>query len=708
MQHKCIYKYLYTVQRTMKFISICFIILISNLVDAQTPETNPDKLRTKNWTIGNNILLEFGDSVKVGSSSVHTSEAYASFSTKSGKLLYYSDAVNLYDSNHSVISALKGDKSSVQGVLISGNDSLINVLTTTDIGRKNGAHFYTFKSGVKVQDKRILNPVCEMQSRVKHANQRDEWIALHKFKSDSIYLFLVKKEKILCPSVFKSQNYFGDNGSNAVGSMKFSPSGKLFFINHYLFKNDVNGNGENELYSFNNELGQLSFKYSTGNIRLPISGEFSTHENALFVSERGGSILRYEISDGNQSEFRLSKKIIWTGPNFSSEARLQKHGNRILINLPDSNHLAEISNSDSTSTKVIFSKYSIDLNGKIQSYGLPVFNASCFYTPSIDFAYTEDCWEHAYSFEGRDTLNATSWKWIFEKGSVSDSLFTKHCKYTFPDTGKWEVSHIASTATRSDTVTKTLTIRPQWQQDALGKDTFYCTGDSINLTLQAPIDMHCIHWNDEEPNLDESLGEILDYDHFHIDTLLVDTAGTYIVKLTNKTFCQMWDTITIREEASPSKSVINRSGRQLESSIVAAEYRWYFNGSLKNTTTESKLTPDSNGYWQVKLVSEFGCESELSDSFNVGFAGIDKRYETLDLRFEIYPNPSDGNITIAVPKGGDYQVLIYDMTGKLIYNTSQSLSLIFELELELVSGTYIITLTDDSGHKGSQKIEVVK
>jgi hypothetical protein len=162
----------------------------------------------------------------------------------------------------------------------------------------------------------------------------------------------------------------------------------------------------------------------------------------------------------------------------------------------------------------------------------------------------------------------------------------------------------------------------------------------------------------------------------------------------------------VREYARPSKSVISRNGRELESSIVAAEYRWYFNGSLKNTTTDSKLTPDSNGYWQVQLISEYGCESELSDSFNVGFAGIDKRYETLDLRFEIYPNPSDGNITIAVPKGGDYQVLIYDMTGKLIYNTSQSLSLLFELELELVSGTYLLTLSDEDGNVGTKQVVV--
>jgi hypothetical protein len=139
---------------------------------------------------------------------------------------------------------------------------------------------------------------------------------------------------------------------------------------------------------------------------------------------------------------------------------------------------------------------------------------------------------------------------------------------------------------------------------------------------------------------------------------------------------------------------------------VAAEYRWYFNGSLKNTTTDSKLTPDSNGYWQVQLVSEYGCDSELSESLLVGFASIPSIKATNPLSFKVYPNPSDGNITIAVPKGGDYQVLIYDMTGKLIYNTSQSLSLLFELELELVSGTYLLTLTDEDGNVGTKQVVV--
>jgi len=701
---------------------VCLSMLLSSLALGQIPETNPDILRTQNWTIGNNILLEFGDSVKVGSSNLHTSEAYASFSTQSGKLLYYSDAIHLYDSSSNIVSTLKGDKSSVQGVVISGNDSIISVLTTTDIGRTDGAHFYTFKNGVKIQDKKILSPVCEMQARVKHANQHDEWIVLHKFKSDSIYSFLLKNDDIMCPSTFRSQNYFGDKGYNAVGSMKFSPSGRFFCLNHYIFKDDLNGNGNSELYSFNNESGNIDYLYSTNTIRLPISCEFSNDESKIYISERGRSILQYDLLKDNESNFQASTSSIWTSPSSFLDARLQKSGNTIIVNLPDSNHMAEISNLDSISSKVNFTGNGINLGSKIQSYGLPNFNASYFYTPSIDFAYTEDCWWHTYSFEGRDTLGATSWKWIFRdvRNETVDVILGKNVSYTFPQAdsleNKYEVTHIASTASRSDTVTKTLTIRPKWEADMLGRDTFYCARspfdsaqDDFTLTLRAPADMHCVHWGDkgpiEEPNLDESLGLIVDYDHFHTDTLAVDTAGTYIVKVTNKTFCQMWDTITISEYPIPDKSLISRFKDSIVSNTLSHSYRWYRNGEAKFETSVRRLDPDSNGYWQVQLVSEFGCESELSDSLNVGFATLDHRYETLD--FRLYPNPSNGNVSIEVPKSGEYRIQVTDLNGKLIYGTTQNLSLIFEFELEFANGTYIITLTDQDGNTGSEKIEVV-
>jgi hypothetical protein len=242
--------------------------------------------------------------------------------------------------------------------------------------------------------------------------------------------------------------------------------------------------------------------------------------------------------------------------------------------------------------------------------------------------------------------------------------------------------------------------------------------------------MHCIHWGAQNSQGDYEVSEpysnlagdtVIGYENFygHINAntfRTIDTAGVYLARITNKAFCTAYDTITVEEYARPQKSVINRSGQELQSSIVAAEYRWYFNGSLKNTTTDSKLTPDSNGYWQVQLVSEFGCESELSDSFNVGFAGIDKRYETLDLTFEIYPNPSDGNITIAVPIEGEYQIKLSTIGGQLVSREGtdfqselyRSVNKQITLNTNLPKGTYIITLTDEDGNTGSEKIEVVK
>lgn len=303
---------------------------------------------------------------------------------------------------------------------------------------------------------------------------------------------------------------------------------------------------------------------------------------------------------------------------------------------------------------------------------------------------------HTYQFEGRDTLKATSWKWIFEKNGTRDSILSKHCSYTFADTGKCQVSLLATAGSRTDTVTKTLTIRPQWQKDILGNDTFYCTGDTLQLTLQAPPDMHCIHWNDEEPNLDESKGAIIDYDHFHTDTLLLDTAGVYTVKLTNKTFCQMYDTLRVREYPRPTKSGISRFKDSIVSNTAAAAYRWYRDGVFIQETTIRRLDPDSNGYWQVQLVSEQGCESVLSDSLLVDFAGIKA---TKRLHFKVYPNPSSGEFSIDVPSK-NYQIEVFDMQGRLI--VSQKNTPTFSLEAK---GNYSVRITTPSG-TGSRVVTV--
>ena len=61
MQHKCMYKYLYTVQRTMKFIFAYLLVSLSIVSYAQLPETNPTANFGNHWIFGRNVHLEFSD-----------------------------------------------------------------------------------------------------------------------------------------------------------------------------------------------------------------------------------------------------------------------------------------------------------------------------------------------------------------------------------------------------------------------------------------------------------------------------------------------------------------------------------------------------------------------------------------------------------------------------------------------------------------------
>ena len=144
---------------------------------------------------------------------------------------------------------------------------------------------------------------------------------------------------------------------------------------------------------------------------------------------------------------------------------------------------------------------------------------------------------------------------------------------------------------------------------------------------------------------------------------------------------------------------MSRSGNELTSSVTADQYRWYFNGSLKETTNDSKLKPDSNGYYQVQLVSEFGCESELSESLQVGFASIAELNR--QLQFMVYPNPSNGNFTIEVVTATDYSVEVYDMLGKLILTEARASNIHIDQK-----GSYIIRIT--SGDKVGSKVVTVE
>jgi PKD repeat protein len=689
------------VKRFPFFITLSFIAI--NSLYSQTGSR---------WIFGDGVDIEFTDTdIIQRPSDFYSYECSSIYNINNN--LYYSNGEILY-LNADTILTLDGHNSASEGAYIDMlNDSTLSIYITETIPKDSIALFYyeiSTASHQLLKKKIIALNAREQLGVVNHRNNYFTWIGSHFGNSDSMLFFLQGKEKLICPVIIKGGIDYGIYRlPQLLGiNTEFSSTGNKLLNNPYGLVMD--------LYDFDNEYPKIS-NHSELNFGNFYSATLSPNGQLIYACH-GNKLYQFDI---NQNFLRIIKSYDLPF-DYWGELQLSPKG-EILIANRGKDYLSAILYPDKIGLECSYKDTFINLSYGKSEQGLPNFNASYFYTPSIDFAYTEDCWNHDYSFDGRDTFDADGYKWIFEKVNSSELsvISGKNCVFTFPDTGTWEVSHIAWNTTRTDTVTKTLTIRPKWEEDVLGRDTFYCQGKQANITLQAPEDMHCIHWNGEEPNLDESLGPIVDYDHFHIDTLQIDTAGTYIVKLTNKTFCQMYDTIVVEEKTRPSMGVISRSGNELKSYIVATEYRWYLNGSLVQTTDTSIYDPSLNGEWQVQLVSEYGCDSELSDSLLVGFASIPSIKATNPLSFKVYPNPSDGNITIELSHteyfgyaqhrlrrsvNGSYAITVSDLNGKLIYSTKQNLSLNFKLAFAFASGNYIVTLINENGETGSKQITV--
>jgi hypothetical protein len=115
------------------------------------------------------------------------------------------------------------------------------------------------------------------------------------------------------------------------------------------------------------------------------------------------------------------------------------------------------------------------------------------------------------------------------------------------------------------------------------------------------------------------------------------------------------------------------------------------NGSFLLETQERSIKPQAKGYYQVQLLSEYGCPSPLSDSFLVDtLVSIEKIAQ--DDFFSIYPNPSDGNITIQASQNMAYQVAVYDVQGKLILQKSNATQIFIPQ-----SGAYLVQIMSEKG-----------
>lgn len=228
--------------------------------------------------------------------------------------------------------------------------------------------------------------------------------------------------------------------------------------------------------------------------------------------------------------------------------------------------------------------------------------------------------------------------------------------YAFADTGTYNVRFIASTSTSSvfDTILKTITIYPKINKNFLGKDTTYSQGSIINKTLKSPQPSHCQVWQDSSG----------------LSTYTATKKGIYTCKVTNNAFCEVMDTIEIKEclnLTQPSIYHSNKGDTLFCNHIIADTFIWFKNDVVYKTTTtnntnESFIKLTDTGTYRVEAIKYNHC-NRSSSNFRINKLSINN-LTLQNFNIKVYPNPSEGLIWIE--SDNSFKLQIIDILGKEI------------------------------------------
>ncbi len=138
--------------------------------------------------------------------------------------------------------------------------------------------------------------------------------------------------------------------------------------------------------------------------------------------------------------------------------------------------------------------------------------------------------------------------------------------------------------------------------------------------------------------------------------------------------------------------------------VTAVEY----DSTLQLGYSDAVFTPGStwinwptnpNGTWSNSEDFGFDVTYIIRMILTDNAVGID-RSDAVKAAVNVYPNPSNGNLTVALDgEEGKAQLLITDMAGREVYSESLTLTQHFkkDLNLNLTKGSYLLTVVTDSG-----------
>ncbi|TGD59382.1 T9SS type B sorting domain-containing protein [Flavobacterium humi] len=453
------------------------------------------------WYFGNHAGLDFnsGNPVALTNGQLNTEEGCATLSNAAGQLLFYTDGTTIYNKNHQVMlngTGLMGNSSTTQSATIvpkPGSATLFYVFTIDYEAHANGFRYsvidLTLDGGLGgvTADKNILvyTPTLESIGITKHANGTDYWIVTHGCNSNTFYSHLLTSSGLSSTPVTTNVGaVITGIGFYSAGTIKISPSGSKLALTSV---SDIA-----QLFNFNNSTGVIS----NGLTLLAEGGElygveFSPDESILYISNAWHKLYQFNLS---AADIPASKFTLYDDNKYPGTLQLGPDG-KIYMAVINQNKIAVINNPDVVGIGCNFQLDAIDLAGKISLSGLPSFNQSFFFNPSIELENA--CVGQNTQLELNTNQTIVSATWDFGDGSpTSNAIIANH---TYTTAGTYTVTVTATSPVGTNTKSRNIVISamPSATQP---QDMLQCDTDNNGLYAFDLTTRNTFILNSQNPN----------------------------------------------------------------------------------------------------------------------------------------------------------------------------------------------------------------
>lgn len=350
------------------------------------------------WYFGQMASIDFnsGTAIATGGSAMSTTEGSASMADTAGNLLFYTNGVDVWDANHTLMpngTGLMGGISATQSALIvpyPGITDMYFIFTVDETGGGNGFRYSVVDMNlnggmgdVSVKNFAIYGPVTEKLAAVKHMNGSSYWIMVHEWGSDAFRAYELNSTGLNQTPVISNTGSVHSTAviQNTYGQMKFSACGnKLAAAIGY---QDIV-----EVFDFNAATGVVSNPLTISFPDHVYGVEFSPDNSKLYVSnyDPSGTLVQFDLSAGSPPAVIASQVVISQTPDIYP-LQLGPDG-KIYVTKSWSPMLGVINNPDQAGAASNYNDLGVDLDpnfiGASAALSLPSFVASYFLQDKVE------------------------------------------------------------------------------------------------------------------------------------------------------------------------------------------------------------------------------------------------------------------------------------------------------------------------------------